>query len=90
VPQVFVPTKSFLPVIVASMWGASRFPKLPGVPIIVMAGTLISAVFSLIDYKSMEHAWRVHRTDGIVGLVTFVTTLIMTPKLADGVLVGVA
>jgi MFS superfamily sulfate permease-like transporter len=38
----------------------------------------------------MEHAWRVHRTDGIVGLVTFVTTLIMTPKLADGVLVGVA
>ena len=24
-PQVFVPTKSLLPVIVASMWGASRF-----------------------------------------------------------------
>lgn len=56
----------------------------------MLAAIVMSAVFSLIDYKSMEHAWRVHRTDGIVGLVTFVTTLIMTPKLADGVLVGVA
>jgi MFS superfamily sulfate permease-like transporter len=58
-------------------------------PKAVLAAIVMSAVFGLIDYKSMVHAWKVRRTDGIVGLVTFVTTLIMAPKLADGVLVGV-
>ena len=58
-------------------------------PKAVLAAIVMSAVFSLIDYKSMVHSWKVRRTDGIVGLVTFVTTLIMAPKLADGVLVGV-
>lgn len=55
----------------------------------VLAAIVMSAVFSLIDIKSMLHAWNVRRADGIVGLVTFVTTLIMAPQLADGVLVGV-
>ncbi len=58
-------------------------------PKAVLAAIVMNAVFGLIDYKSMVHAWKVRRTDGIVGLVTFVTTLIMAPKLADGVLVGV-
>ncbi len=58
-------------------------------PKAVLAAIVMSAVFGLIDYKSMVHAWKVRRTDGIVGLITFVTTLIMAPKLADGVLVGV-
>ena len=56
----------------------------------VLAAIVMSAVFSLIDIKSMVHAWNVRRADGIVGLVTFVTTLIMAPQLADGVLIGVA
>ncbi|MBT9568736.1 MAG: STAS domain-containing protein [Thiobacillus sp.] len=55
----------------------------------VLAAIVMSAVFSLIDIKSMIHAWNVRPVDGIVGLVTFVTTLIMAPSLADGVLVGV-
>ena len=38
----------------------------------------------------MLHAWHVRRADGVVGLVTFIATLVMAPKLADGVLVGVA
>jgi SulP family sulfate permease len=59
-------------------------------PKAVLAAIVMSAVFGLIDYKSMVHAWRVRRNDGIVGLITFVTTLIMAPKLANGVLVGVA
>lgn len=58
-------------------------------PKAVLAAIVMSAVFSLIDYKSMVHAWKVRRNDGIVGVITFVTTLIMAPKLADGVLVGV-
>lgn len=59
-------------------------------PKAVLAGIVMSAVFSLLNYQSMVRAWNVRRSDGIVGLVTFVTTLIMAPKLADGVLVGVA
>ena len=38
----------------------------------------------------MVHAWNVRQADGIVGIVTFITTLAMAPQLADGVLVGVA
>jgi SulP family sulfate permease len=59
-------------------------------PKAVLAAIVMSAVFGLLDYKSMVHAWKVRRNDGIVGVITFVTTLVMAPKLADGVLVGVA
>lgn len=55
----------------------------------VLAAIVMSAVFGLLDFKSMLHAWNVHRADGVIGGVTFVTTLIMAPQLADGVLVGV-
>ena len=59
-------------------------------PKAVLAAIVMSAVFGLIDFKSMIHAWKVRCTDGMVGIITFVTTLIMAPNLADGVLVGVA
>jgi SulP family sulfate permease len=59
-------------------------------PKAVLAAIVMSAVFGLIDFKSMLHAWKVRRVDGIVGVTTFITTLILAPKLADGVLVGVA
>jgi len=58
-------------------------------PKAVLAAIVMSAVFGLIDFKSMIHAWKVRCTDGMVGIITFVTTLIMAPNLADGVLVGV-
>ena len=59
-------------------------------PKAVLAAIVMSAVFGLIDFKSMLHAWQVRRNDGIIGLVTFAATLLMAPKLADGVLIGVA
>lgn len=49
----------------------------------------MSAVFGLIDFKVLTHSWRVNKADGVVGLITFLATLIMAPQLADGVLVGV-
>ncbi len=58
-------------------------------PKAVLAAIVMSAVFGLIDIKSMVHAWKVRRADGIVGIVTFITTLLMAPKLANGVLVGI-
>lgn len=59
-------------------------------PKAVLAAIVMSAVFGLIDFKSMIHAWQVRRNDGIIGLVTFAATLLMAPKLADGVLIGVS
>lgn len=58
-------------------------------PQAVLAAIVMSAVFGLIDIPSMLHAWRVRRADGMIGVVTFLTTLIMAPQLANGVLVGV-
>ena len=58
-------------------------------PRAILAAIVMSAVFSLIDFRAMVHSWRVRRADGVVGLVTFVATLVMAPKLANGVMVGV-
>jgi SulP family sulfate permease len=58
-------------------------------PKAILAGIVMSAVFGLIDFKTMLHSWRVRRIDGIVGLMTFIATLVMAPKLANGVMVGV-
>ena len=58
-------------------------------PKAILAAIVMSAVFGLIDFKSMFHAWNVRRADGIAGLVTFIATLVMAPRLADGVLIGV-
>lgn len=58
-------------------------------PKAILAAIVMSAVFGLIDFKYMLHAWRVRRADGVAGMVTFFATLIMAPSLADGVLIGV-
>ncbi len=55
----------------------------------VLAAIVMSAVFGLIDFKTLRHSWKVRRSDGIVGLLTFIATLLMAPQLANGVLVGV-
>ena len=55
----------------------------------VLAAIVMSAVFSLLDFKTLGHAWKVRRSDGVVGLLTFAATLWMAPQLASGVLVGV-
>lgn len=56
----------------------------------VLAAIVMSAVFGLIDFKTLRHAWHVRRSDGVVGLLTFLATLWMAPQLANGVLVGVS
>ncbi len=55
----------------------------------VLAAIVMSAVFSLLDFKTLRHAWNVRRSDGVVGGLTFAATLLMAPQLANGVLVGV-
>jgi SulP family sulfate permease len=58
-------------------------------PKAILAAIVMSAVFGLIDFKSMLHAWKVRKADGIAGMATFIATLVMAPRLADGVLIGV-
>ncbi len=58
-------------------------------PMAVLAAIVMSAVFSLIDVKSLLCALKVRMADGIVGVVTFIATLSLAPKLADGVIIGV-
>lgn len=58
-------------------------------PRAVLAAIVMSAVFGLIDFKSLLHAWKVRRADGVVGIGTFIATLVMAPQLANGVLIGI-
>jgi SulP family sulfate permease len=55
----------------------------------VLAAIVMSAVFGLIDFRTLKHSWNVRKSDGVVGLLTFIATLLMAPQLASGVLVGV-
>lgn len=55
----------------------------------VLAAIVMSAVFGLVDFKGLRHAWRVRRSDGATGIATFLATLWLAPQLAGGVLVGV-
>ncbi|MCS6786250.1 MAG: SulP family inorganic anion transporter [Thiobacillaceae bacterium] len=64
-------------------------PYLYHLPQSVLAAIVMSAVFGLIDFKPLRHAWRVRRADGLVGWLTFAATLAMAPQLANGVLIGV-
>jgi SulP family sulfate permease len=63
-------------------------PLLYHLPQAVLAAIIMMAVFSLINLKAMNHAWRTHRHDGIAAIVTFVATLAFAPHLDTGILVG--
>jgi sulfate permease, SulP family len=78
---------SALAVLITIMYLTEYFYHLP---LSVLAAIVMSAVFSLIDLKTLRHTWRVRRIDAVVGVVTFIATLWMAPQLANGVLVGVA
>ena len=77
---------SALAVVLAILFFTSYFYHLPQS---VLAAIVMSAVFGLIDFKTLRHSWNVRKSDGVVGFITFVATLMMAPQLANGVLVGV-
>jgi hypothetical protein len=56
VPLVFVPTKSFLPVIVASMWGAPRFLH-TGLSIAALVSAVNSLALAALSPETMSAAW---------------------------------
>lgn len=63
-------------------------PMLYHLPKAVLAAVIMTAVFGLINFKSVKHAWLASRHDGIASIVTFVATLGFAPHLDKGIMVG--
>lgn len=58
-------------------------------PQAVLAIIVMMAVFSLIRIKPLIHAWKIDRPGAIIGIITFLATLIMAPAIANGILLGI-
>jgi len=63
-------------------------PLLYDLPKAVLAAVIMMAVFGLINFKAVKHAWRANKHDGIASVVTFVATLGFAPHLDQGILLG--
>ncbi|MFN4264030.1 MAG: SulP family inorganic anion transporter [Thioalkalivibrionaceae bacterium] len=63
-------------------------PLLYHLPQAVLAAIIMMAVFSLINFGAMKHAWIASRHDGAASVVTFIATLAVAPNLEIGVLIG--
>ena len=64
-------------------------PLLYHLPQATLAAVIMMAVFQLINFAPIWHAWKVEKHDAIVGLLTFVLTLISAPHLENGIAFGV-
>ena len=58
-------------------------------PQAVLAVIVMMAVFSLIRIKPLIQAWKIDRVSALIGIVTFIATLVMAPAIANGILLGV-
>jgi MFS superfamily sulfate permease-like transporter len=65
-------------------------PYLYHLPQAVLAVIVMMAVFSLIRIAPLVQAWKVDRVSAVIGIVTFMATLLMAPSIANGILLGVA
>jgi len=65
-------------------------PYLYALPQSVLAVIVMMAVFGLIRIEPLVHAWKVKRTDSIIGIITFLATLAVAPAIANGILLGIA
>ncbi len=58
-------------------------------PQAMLAAMIILAVLKLLNFRSFVEAWRTNRLDGVVGVLTFVVTLVLAPELEWGIATGV-
>ena len=63
-------------------------PLLYHLPQAVLAAVIMMAVFGLINVRTVKHAWKAHKHDGVAVLVTFVATLAFAPHLDNGIMFG--
>jgi len=65
-------------------------PLLYHLPQAALAAIIMLAVFNLVNFPALMHAWKAHRHDGIAAVVTFLATLSFAPHLDTGILIGAA
>jgi len=63
-------------------------PLLYHLPQPVLAAVIMMAVFGLINYKAVIHAWQVNKHDGTASIITFIATLGFAPHLDKGIIIG--
>ncbi len=63
---------------------------LSGLPRAVLSAIIIAAVAKLIRPDELLHIWRVTPAQGVVGVTAFVATLMLSPRIDLGVMVGIA
>jgi len=64
-------------------------PLLYYLPQATLAIIIVAALVGLVQIRPLLTAWRISRLDGIVGIVTFVATLLLAPALHVGIGLGV-
>jgi Sulfate permease and related transporters (MFS superfamily) len=64
-------------------------PLLYHLPKPALAAMIILAVANLVNFPAMRHAWLASRDDGIAAVVTFVSTLVFSPNIQNGILTGI-
>ena len=64
-------------------------PLLYYLPQATLAIIIVAALVSLVQIRPLLTAWRISRPDGIIGIVTFVATLLLAPALHVGIGLGV-
>lgn len=65
-------------------------PYLYHLPKAVLGVIILLAVTNLVTPQALKHTWQASRSDGVVALVTFFTTLLVAPHLDRGIMVGAA
>ena len=64
-------------------------PLLYHLPQSVLAAVIMMAVVGLVNVSGFLHAWHAQKYDGIISVITFVSTLAFAPHLDKGIMVGV-
>ncbi|MGM0418038.1 MAG: SulP family inorganic anion transporter [Thermodesulfobacteriota bacterium] len=64
-------------------------PLLFHLPQAVLAAVIMMAVFGLVNVEGFVHAWEAKKSDGIISVITFLTTLAFAPHLEKGIELGV-
>lgn len=63
-------------------------PLLYHLPQAALAAIIMMAVIGLLNVQGFIHAWQAQRYDGVIAIITFVTTLAFAPHLDKGIMIG--
>lgn len=64
-------------------------PLLYHLPQAVLASIIMMAVIGLVNVSGFVHAWKAQKYDGLISIITFVSTLYFAPHLDKGIMIGV-